>query len=91
MAKKCEGSVSATRFGEGFVWEDKETREDDRRWMGRSRHEGDEYNSATTGKRSHVGCHGGELNHGDLVESRENIYVQVPHEQTASKAKVIWA
>jgi hypothetical protein len=29
MAKNSEGSVSEARFGEGFVWEDKETREDD--------------------------------------------------------------
>uniref|UniRef100_A0A2N9EGT6 CCHC-type domain-containing protein n=1 Tax=Fagus sylvatica TaxID=28930 RepID=A0A2N9EGT6_FAGSY len=36
----------------------------------------------------HVRCHGGELNCRDLVESREKIYVQIPHEQTASKAKV---
>uniref|UniRef100_A0A2N9J6A9 Integrase catalytic domain-containing protein n=1 Tax=Fagus sylvatica TaxID=28930 RepID=A0A2N9J6A9_FAGSY len=41
-----------------------------------------------TGRRSHVRCHGGELNCRDLVESREKIYVQIPHEQTASKAKV---
>jgi hypothetical protein len=27
MAKKGEGFISAARFGEGFVWEDKETRE----------------------------------------------------------------
>uniref|UniRef100_A0A2N9ELY1 CCHC-type domain-containing protein n=1 Tax=Fagus sylvatica TaxID=28930 RepID=A0A2N9ELY1_FAGSY len=40
------------------------------------------------GRRSHVRCHGGELNCRDLVESREKIYVQIPHEQTASKAKV---
>uniref|UniRef100_A0A2N9HWT1 Integrase catalytic domain-containing protein n=1 Tax=Fagus sylvatica TaxID=28930 RepID=A0A2N9HWT1_FAGSY len=40
MAKKGEGSVSAARFGEGFVREDKETREDDRRGMRRIRHEG---------------------------------------------------
>jgi hypothetical protein len=26
-----------------------------------------------------------------LVESREKIYVQVPREQTASKAKIVWA
>ena len=25
MTKKGEGSIGATRFGEGFVWEDKET------------------------------------------------------------------
>ena len=91
MVKKGEGSVSAARFGEGFVWEDKETREDDRRRMGRTRHEGGEYNLAITGRRSHVRCHGGELNCRDLVESREKIYVQIPHEQTASKAKVVWA
>jgi hypothetical protein len=30
MAKKGEEFVGATRFGEGFVWEDKETREDDK-------------------------------------------------------------
>ena len=30
MAKKGEKSVGATRFGEGFVWESKETRDDDR-------------------------------------------------------------
>uniref|UniRef100_A0A2N9IR91 CCHC-type domain-containing protein n=1 Tax=Fagus sylvatica TaxID=28930 RepID=A0A2N9IR91_FAGSY len=41
-----------------------------------------------TSRRSHVRCHGGELNCRDLVESREKIYVQIPHEQTASKAKV---
>ena len=91
MTKKGEGSVSAVRFGEGFVWEDKETREDDRRGMGRTRHEGDEYNSAIIGKRSHVRCHGGELNCRDLVESKEKIYVQIPHEQIASKAKVVLA
>jgi hypothetical protein len=56
-----------------------------------TRHEGSEYNSAITGRRSHVRCHGGELNYRDLVESREKIYVQIPHEQTASKAKVVWA
>uniref|UniRef100_A0A2N9GCQ1 Integrase catalytic domain-containing protein n=1 Tax=Fagus sylvatica TaxID=28930 RepID=A0A2N9GCQ1_FAGSY len=54
----------------------------------RTRHEGGEYNSTITGRRSHVRCHGGELNCRDLVESREKIYVQIPHEQTASKAKV---
>ena len=26
-----------------------------------------------------------------LVESREKIYVQVPREQTTSKAKIVWA
>ena len=31
MAKKGERFVGVARFGEGFVWEDKETREDDRR------------------------------------------------------------
>ena len=31
MAKKSERFVSAVRFGEGFVREDKETRENDRR------------------------------------------------------------
>jgi hypothetical protein len=59
--------------------------------MGRTRHEGSEYNSAITSRRNHVRCHGGELNHGDLVESRVKLYVQVLHEQTASKAKVVWA
>ena len=59
--------------------------------MERTRHEGGEYNSAITGKQSHVRCHGGEINRGDLVESGEKIYVQVPHKQTASKAKVVRA
>jgi hypothetical protein len=30
MVKKGEGSVSAARFGEGFVQEDQETREEDK-------------------------------------------------------------
>ena len=51
---KSEGFVGAPKFGEGFVWEDKETKEDDKRWMGRTRHEGGEYNLAITGRRSHV-------------------------------------
>ena len=59
--------------------------------MRRIRHECGEYNSTIIGRRSHVRCHGGELNHGDLVEFREKIYIQVPYEQTASKAKVVWA
>ncbi len=48
--------------------------------MGRTRHEGGEYNSAITSRQSHVQCHGGEISRGDLVESEEKIYVQVPHE-----------
>ncbi len=50
MAKKGEGFVGASRLGEGFVREDKETREDDRRCMVRTRHEGGEYNLAITSK-----------------------------------------
>jgi hypothetical protein len=91
MAKKFEGSVGAARFGEGFVRKDKETREDDRRLMGRTRHEGGEYNSVITGRRSHVRRHGGEINRRDLVESGKKIYVQVPHEQIVSKTKVVRA
>jgi hypothetical protein len=34
MTKKGERSVGAVRFGEGFVQENKETREDDKRSMG---------------------------------------------------------
>ena len=34
MTKKGERSVGAVRFGEGFVQEDKETKEDDKRSMG---------------------------------------------------------
>ena len=89
--KKGEESIGAARFGEDFVQEDKETREDDRWWMGRTRHEGGEYNSASTGKRSHVWCYGGEINRGNLVESREKIYVQVSHKQIACKEKVVQA
>ena len=30
MAVKSEGFVGTTRFGESFLWENEETREDDR-------------------------------------------------------------
>ena len=44
MAKKGERPNGTTRFGEGFVWENKETREDDWWQVRRTQDEGSEYN-----------------------------------------------
>ena len=79
MAKEGERSVGATRFGEGFVWESKETRDDDRWWMGRTQYEGGQCNSTMSGKQAYVWCHGWRVYCSYMVEVGEPVYVQAPH------------
>ena len=54
MVKKGERSVGTTRFGEGFVRESKETRDDDKCRMGRTRYEGGQYNLTMSSRRAYT-------------------------------------
>ena len=74
MAKKGERPNGTTRFGEGFVWEKKETREDDWWQVRRTQDEGSEYNWLCMANKLMY-----DVNRCYMVEVEEPVYVQVLH------------
>lgn len=68
FVEKGERLIGTGRFGESFVWFNKETRLNDLWWVGITQNEGGEYTSIMSGRWAYVWCHGWGVNYGYIVE-----------------------